>query len=64
MSFDMEELEKTIERKISDLEREKSRLKDGLNVVRQASVIANDFEGVQGTPDSEADNSSEERSWM
>jgi hypothetical protein len=44
----LDDLEKRIERKISDLEREKSRLKDDLKVVRQASVIASEFEGAYG----------------
>jgi hypothetical protein len=48
MGMQLDELEKRIERKISDLEREKSRLKDDLKVIRQASVIASEFEGAYG----------------
>ena len=48
MSLQLDDLEKRIERRISDLEREKSRLKDDLKVIRQASVIASEFEGSQG----------------
>ena len=44
MSIELTDLEKKIERKISDLEREKGRLKDDLKVVRQAAAIAGDFE--------------------
>jgi hypothetical protein len=45
MSLDLEELEKKIERKISELENEKNRLKDDLKVVRQAVHIASEFGG-------------------
>ena len=44
MSLDLEELEKKIERKISELENEKNRLKDDLKVVRQAVHIASEFD--------------------
>jgi hypothetical protein len=47
MGVDISELENKIERKIGDLEREKSRLKDDLKVVRQASIIADDFAGEE-----------------
>jgi hypothetical protein len=50
MGLDLEDLEKQIERKISDLENEKNRLKDDLRVVRQASAIASDFEAGNGSP--------------
>jgi len=61
MSFDLSELEKKIERKISDLEREKNRLKDDLRVVRQASVIANEFETSPGDSDWQSADSYEEQ---
>jgi hypothetical protein len=38
-------LEKKIERRISEIELEKTRLKDNLEVIRQASTIASSFEG-------------------
>jgi hypothetical protein len=44
----MEELVNKIEARISDLEREKSRLTGELQVVRQASAIANSFEEADG----------------
>ena len=44
MSLDLEELEKKIERKISELENEKNRLRDDLKVVRQAVSIASQFD--------------------
>ena len=50
MGLDLEDLEKRIERKISDLENEKNRLRDDLKVVRQASEIASDFEHDGGSP--------------
>jgi hypothetical protein len=60
MSFDLSDLEKKIERKISDLEREKGQLKDDLKVVRQASVIASDFDADGGGSDWKSKDSYEE----
>jgi len=45
VGIELSEIEKKIERKISDLEREKGKLKDDLRVVRQATAIAGEFEG-------------------
>jgi hypothetical protein len=53
VSIELADLEKKIERKISDLDREKSRLKDDLKVVRQATAIAGDFETSYGGGSSE-----------
>jgi len=44
----MEELVKKIEARISDLDRQTSRLSDDLQVVRQATAIAKNFEGAHG----------------
>ncbi|MGW8182129.1 MAG: hypothetical protein ACWGQW_25650 [bacterium] len=39
---------KKIEARISDLDRQTSRLSDDLQVVRQATAIAKNFEGAHG----------------
>ena len=48
VNLHMEELVKKIEAKISGLDREKGRLMDELQVVRQATAIAKNFEGAHG----------------
>ena len=60
MSIELTGLEKKIERKISDLEREKGRLKDDLKVVRQATSIATDFETAYGDTDWQPETAYEE----
>jgi len=60
MGLDMAELEKKIERKISDLEREKGELKENLKVIRQASIIAGEFESAGNSSNREPENSYEE----
>lgn len=60
MGLNMEELEKKIERKITDLERQKGQLKDDLKVVRQAAVIASEFKDAGSNSDWEPENSHEE----
>jgi hypothetical protein len=62
VSIELNDLEKKIERKISDLEREKGRLKDDLKVVRQATAIASGFESSYGeaSPEWKAEESYEE----
>lgn len=60
MSFELPELEKKIERKISDLEREKNQLKEDLKVVRQASVIASEFETSHGGSQWQSEDSYQE----
>jgi hypothetical protein len=49
MGLDIKDLEKRIERKISNLEVEKNRLKEDLKVVRQASIIADEFQSEEGS---------------
>ena len=53
MSLDLNELERKIERKISDLDETKNRLKEDLKVVRKAVNIAAEF-----------DNSGEKSEWQ
>lgn len=48
MSLDLNELEKKIARKISDLDETKNRLKEDLKVVRKAVSIAAEFENSGG----------------
>ena len=60
MSFELPDLEKKIERRISDLEREKNQLKEDLKVVRQAAVIATEFESSHGGSQWQSEESYEE----
>ena len=48
VKLSIDDLEKRIEVKINDLEREKSRLMDDLKVVRQATLISDSLQGEYG----------------
>jgi hypothetical protein len=53
-------LEKKIERRISEIEQEKARLKENLAVVRQASSIASNFDEQHNSSDWGRDEPAEE----